>query len=261
MQYRVGDFAALTGVTVRALQHYDRVGLLTPSRTRSGHRVYSEADQKRVRHILALRAVGMSLQRIAEVLDAPPAQLPEIFQQQRTSLDQSRAGIDEAIRTLERLETAQGDSTTETVLDRLAAAVEMHDALESMRGYFSDEAWSKWGEHYFLDWPAPQWRVLFREVEASLHEEPESEHAQDLFDRWTTLWRSEVGSDPALVRAIHEGYGRAWSARARWPRELRRRYTEFRIEEIARFLGNAGMASWRRKGLVQPYTAGQRSSA
>ena len=62
MGYRVAEFANLTGVTVRALQHYDRLGLLRPSRTESGHRVYAEPDQARVRHILALRAVGMSLQ-------------------------------------------------------------------------------------------------------------------------------------------------------------------------------------------------------
>jgi len=70
MAYRVGEFATLTGVTVRALQHYDRLGLLKPSRTQSGHRVYADADKQRVRHILALRAIGMSLQQIAELLDA-----------------------------------------------------------------------------------------------------------------------------------------------------------------------------------------------
>lgn len=59
MPYRVGEFAALTGVTVRALQHYDRLGLLTPKRSDSGHRIYVETDRRRVRHILALRAVGM----------------------------------------------------------------------------------------------------------------------------------------------------------------------------------------------------------
>lgn len=124
MQYRVGEFAASTGVTVRPLQHYDRIGLLKPSRTEAGHRLYSEDDRQRVRHILALRAVGMSLPRIAEVLKASPVRLHDLFNVHRGSLEESRAGIDEAIRTLDRLEAGPGGLTTESVLDRLAAAVE-----------------------------------------------------------------------------------------------------------------------------------------
>ena len=31
---------------------------------------------------------------------------------------------------------------------------EMQGTLEAMRGYFSDEAWAKWGAQYFYDWPS-----------------------------------------------------------------------------------------------------------
>ncbi|HEX5107623.1 MAG TPA: MerR family transcriptional regulator [Vicinamibacterales bacterium] len=262
MHYRVGDFAALTGVTVRALQHYDRVGLLKPSRTESGHRIYSEADRQRVRHILALRSVGMSLQRIGEVLAAAPARLPEIFSAQRASLEEARTGIDEAIRTLERLAIEEDDaSNTPSLLDRLSATVEMHGVLESMRGYFSEDAWKKWGEGYFTDWPSPAWRAVFRDIEAALDIDPASDRAQELLKRATTLWDAAIGSDSVLRRAVREGYGNAWNARDRWPRELQRRYAEFRVEAIGKFLGNAAMASWRRNGLIHTYTTGQRTSA
>ena len=261
MHYRVGDFAALTGVTARALQHYDRMGLLKPVRTESGHRIYSRAQQQRVRHILALRAVGMSLHRVAEVLDAPAARLPGVFRAQRASLEQSRAGIELAIRTLQRFELASDDATTESLLDGLAAAVEMDDALQAVRGYFSDDAWARWGEDYFYDWPSPAWRTLFRDIEAALEISPESDRAQELLARATALWNASIGSDPALARAVGQGYGKAWNARDRWPRELQRRYAEFRIEAIAGFLGDAAKASWRRQGLMHTYTAGWRSSA
>jgi DNA-binding transcriptional MerR regulator len=259
MAYRVGEFATLTGVTVRALQHYDRFGLLKPSRTESGHRVYADADKQRVRHILALRAIGMSLQQIAELLDAPSARLTEALQTQRARLEQSRTGIEDAIRALRQVDAAS--DSTEGPLDRLASAVDMQEALEAMRGYFSDEAWTKWGEQYFYDWPTAAWRVLFRDIEASLDQDPASNRAQELLDRAMTLCDGSIGSDPALSRAVREGYGKAWQSRDRWPRELRRRYTEFRIEAIAKFLGEAGMASWRRRGLVQTYTTGRRSTA
>ena len=38
--YRIGEFAELAGVTVRALHHYDRIGLLKPQRSGSGSRLY-----------------------------------------------------------------------------------------------------------------------------------------------------------------------------------------------------------------------------
>ena len=142
MGYRVAEFANLTGVTVRALQHYDRLGLLRPSRTESGHRVYVESDQARVRHILALRAVGMSLQQIRDALDAPASRLAELFQVQRARLERSRTGIEEALGVLQQVEAAFGNAGPGP-LDRLASAVEMQDVLESMRTYFTDEAWTK----------------------------------------------------------------------------------------------------------------------
>ena len=253
MTYRVAEFAKLTGVTVRALQHYDRVGLLTPKRTDSGHRIYAESDRRRVRHILALRAVGMSLQQIGVLLKESASELPDAFHAQRTRLEQSRAGIEEALRVLRQLETPKGEAA-ESMLDRLAAAVEMQDVLESMRGYFSDEAWTKWGEPYFHEWPSAAWRALFRDVEAALGDEPDSDRALGLLERWMAQWRADIGADAALERAVREGYGKAWQARDRWPRELQGRFREFKIEEIGRFLGAVQMASWRRRGLVQTYT-------
>jgi hypothetical protein len=131
----------------------------------------------------------------------------------------------------------------------------MQEALESMRRYFSDEAWAKWGEPYFHDWPSAAWRALFREVEASLDDDPGSARSLELLNRSMTLWHADIGADAALARAVREGYGKAWHARDCWPRELQRRYAEFRIEEIARFLGAVQMASWRSRGLIHTYTA------
>ena len=254
MRYRVGEFAVLTGVTVRALRHYDRLGLLRVARTESGHRVYGDADRRRVRHILGLRTVGMSLHQIAALLKGPSSQIPDALRVQRANLEQSRTGIDEAIGVLRQLDVRDDGNQPDTLLDRLADGGEMHDALESMRGYFSDDAWSRWGQQYFDDWPSAAWRTLFRDIEASLEEDPAGERAQELLDRSTSLWDAAIGSDTQLSRAVREGYGKAWQARARWPRALQRRYAEFQIDAIAKFLGAAQMASWRRRGLIHSYT-------
>jgi hypothetical protein len=59
--YRIHEFAALAGVTVKALHHYDRLGLLKPSRTDAGYRVYVDADLERLEEIVALKSLGFSL--------------------------------------------------------------------------------------------------------------------------------------------------------------------------------------------------------
>jgi MerR family transcriptional regulator, thiopeptide resistance regulator len=66
----VGEAAAVAGVTVRTLHHYDRIGLLSPSgRTSSGYRQYSAADLDRLHQVLLYRELGFSLEDVAALLD------------------------------------------------------------------------------------------------------------------------------------------------------------------------------------------------
>ena len=79
--WKVGALAQLTGVTVRALHHYDHLGLLTPSRhTAAGHRLYTSDDVARLYRISSLRRLGFSLEHIAQVLDDPQWQLAQLVQ-------------------------------------------------------------------------------------------------------------------------------------------------------------------------------------
>jgi MerR family transcriptional regulator, thiopeptide resistance regulator len=70
--YTVGAAARLAGVSVRALHHYDRLGLLVPgARTPAGYRQYSLEDLRRLRQILFYRELGFGLEEIAEILADP----------------------------------------------------------------------------------------------------------------------------------------------------------------------------------------------
>ena len=69
---KVGELAKRTGLTVRALHHYDEIGLLRPSlHTGSGHRLYTAADIARLQQVLSLRQLGFALEEIRECLDRP----------------------------------------------------------------------------------------------------------------------------------------------------------------------------------------------
>ena len=70
MHHTVGDVAAMAGVTVRTLHHYDEIGLLSPSgRSGAGYRQYETADIERLQRILVYRELGFGLEQIAVLLD------------------------------------------------------------------------------------------------------------------------------------------------------------------------------------------------
>lgn len=67
--WKIGDLAKLTGLTVRTLQFYDQIGLFSSSGyTESGHRLYSESDLSRLHQILSLKELGLSLEEIKSAL-------------------------------------------------------------------------------------------------------------------------------------------------------------------------------------------------
>ena len=87
MGYTVGHLAKLTGVTVRTLHHYGRLGLLVPrDRSGAGYRRYADEDLERLRNILFYREFGFSLGEIASILDEPDGSTNGHLRRQRELL-------------------------------------------------------------------------------------------------------------------------------------------------------------------------------
>ena len=58
----VHEVSGLTGVSVRALHHYDRIGLLHPAKvTEAGYRLYDDAALERLQYILLFKELQFSL--------------------------------------------------------------------------------------------------------------------------------------------------------------------------------------------------------
>ena len=68
----VKEVAEMSGVSVRTLQYYDRIGLLCPGRSESGYRLYTDKDEVRLRQIMICRKCGMKLKSIKPFLEAAP---------------------------------------------------------------------------------------------------------------------------------------------------------------------------------------------
>ncbi len=85
---RVGDLAAATGLTVRALHHYEAIGLLEPTeRTTAGHRLYGTAAVERLYRIGLLQRYGLSLDQIRHSLDDPEWDLAALLARHLTEID------------------------------------------------------------------------------------------------------------------------------------------------------------------------------
>jgi len=65
----IGELAERTGVSARALRHYEDRDLLVPARDANGYRIYSESDIPRVAQIKAMIAAGLGTDTIRRYID------------------------------------------------------------------------------------------------------------------------------------------------------------------------------------------------
>ena len=94
----VNEISKLTGISVRALHHYDAIGLLKPTRvTEAGYRLYDGAALKRLQNILFFRELQFPLKEIKVILDNPRFDPGEALAQQIKLLELRRKHIDELI--------------------------------------------------------------------------------------------------------------------------------------------------------------------
>ena len=79
------EVAALAGVSVRTLHHYDRIGLLCPGRNAdNGYREYAEKDLDLLQQILFFKACGFSLAQIQTMLQSPAFDRDEAYALQKS---------------------------------------------------------------------------------------------------------------------------------------------------------------------------------
>ena len=94
----VHEVSALTGVSVRTLQHYDNIGLLRPAkRTEAGYRLYSDAELEKMQQILLFRELEFPLKDIRAIVEAPDFDTEKALDQQIRLLKLKRDHLDDLI--------------------------------------------------------------------------------------------------------------------------------------------------------------------
>jgi DNA-binding transcriptional MerR regulator len=153
--YQVKDVARMSGVSVRALHHYDEIGLLVPSgRTESGYRLYDDDDLLRLQQIFIGRELGMPLEEIKRSLEDPAFDRRAALERQREEITRraERAAamlraIDTALAALttEGDRTMKGDNGNRTLRDMSAEEITaLFDGFDP--SLHEDEVKRRWGK-------------------------------------------------------------------------------------------------------------------
>ena len=79
----VNEVSKLTGVSIRTLQYYDTIGLLSPTEyTKAGYRLYDDTAMERLQQILLFKELEFPLKEIKTIIDAPNFDRNKALEQQ-----------------------------------------------------------------------------------------------------------------------------------------------------------------------------------
>jgi MerR family transcriptional regulator, thiopeptide resistance regulator len=231
--YQPHEFARRAGVTVRTLHHYDRLGLLKPSRyTQAGYRLYSDQDLGRLQQVVTLKFIGLSLKQIKEILRRKSFDLATALRVQRQVIVEKRRQLDAAIRAIEKAEKvmASDQEPNWETFKKIIEVINMQSNMEWTKKYYSEEAQEEIAKRAatipreVIEQGQRDWAALIKDVESAVAagEDPASERAQSLAERWTTLVRGFTGGNSA----IQAGLNKMYADKGNWPASFPKPYSE-----------------------------------
>lgn len=212
----IGQLARRTGVSVRALRHYEQLGLIAaPLRLVSGYRVYDNARISQLYRVLALKALRLPLKDIAAGVGAdldPQALIAQQLVQVRMQLRAQQL-------LLNRLEEVQAQlqgnpvATTETLLH----AIEVTTMFEK---YYTDQQREQLKERAAtlgaeIGQAQQRWPALLAEVGAlyDAGTAPADPRVRALAQEWQALVQQFTGGDAGISASLTRMYQQEPQAR------------------------------------------------
>lgn len=206
MDYTVGQLAKLTGVTVRALHHYEKLGLLPASGcTQSGYRRYSEDDVLQLHRILACRQMGIPLKDIKPHLGAHASSLTSLLARQASALSTEIERLQGLLSVINRISAAVESNTDQDITPQLLSLM---NAMQTLNVHYTTEEL----EHLrsLRDTLSPEARAESASALADLLQQfssaasaglaPTSAGVADLARRWIELGESLASSEAIRVK-------------------------------------------------------------
>ncbi len=229
MAYKVGELAALAGVSTRTLRYYDRIGLLKPAVIReNGYRVYGAAEVDRLQQILFYRELGFELGTIGQILDAPGFDHAQALAGHLSALEQRKAQLETLIQTVKR--TLEKEKGEKDMTDKEKFEGFKREQIEKNEQAYGQEVRARYGDAAMDESNAraagmtqSQWEEAERlraEIDAALESamdagDPcgaEAARLCDLHRQWLTLYWGEK----RYSKGAHLAMGQMYAADERF---------------------------------------------
>lgn len=213
MTMTVKEVAALIGVSVRTLHHYDRIGLLSPERTASGYRAYSDEDLRRLQQILLFREMGLPLTEIKRLIDDPSFNRLQALTMHREFLLEQKRRLERMIDTVERSIRCEKGEMEMTGRQHL-------EGFDFSRNPYEEEARKRWGDRAVDEANArigamsPGEQAAFGEEMARVYRklaelrdrDPSSDEAQAAIGEWYDLLNRFGRYTPEMFKGLGQMY-------------------------------------------------------
>jgi len=195
MALTVGELSRLAGITVRALHHYDEIGLVRPSqRTAAGYRLYDDRDVLRLQQVLVFRELGIPLDEIGAAIDAAPDRGALLRKHRRelvgkrTRIDAMLAAVDAALEVLEKVNMTMQPEDFKTLFD----GFDPEDYEDEARTRWGTSAAYKESARRTSQYGKPAWEAIRRDSDAI--------HAR----LCELMQHGATASDPAVQAAVED---------------------------------------------------------
>ncbi|MCK0069974.1 MerR family transcriptional regulator [Kordiimonas laminariae] len=214
----IGDVAKQSGVTVRALRHYEDKGLLAPQRSESGQRVYRYRDILRLQQIQLLKRTGFSLEQIAGLLRSQEIPATDLLRMQKTVLEEKQKEITISLQAVE-------DTLTQLEARETSDLSTLCNMIKLGENAMSEEKWQKvWDKFYSpednVKWAKAKaaipddvitaneraWPDLLARTEKLVGTDPASPEAQAIVKEWNAMTQAIYDVDPSLMGKAAQMY-------------------------------------------------------
>ncbi len=261
MNYTVNQLAKLSGVTIRTLRYYDKIGLLKPAFVaENGYRYYQENELLLLQQILFFRALGFELKQIQTILKQSDFDKLAALQSHKKVLEEESKRLQTLMVTIGKtINHLQGNQT-----------MNEHEIFDGLDNY-SPEYQKFYRE--FMEKMGPEFKAqqaLMRAKERNRSEDEKKQLAQENEQIWNDLiavFRSGLKVDHAAVQDLmklyldlmdkHSGIILSQKVIERMPEVLRRmpegikktlekfpEFTSTHEAQLKRFDDNPGLADF-----------------
>lgn len=196
MHYKIKEVANISGVSVRMLHYYDKIGLLKPkSVSQAGYRLYTTDDINKLSQILFYRELDFSLEEIKKIIGTSNSSKLEVLKMQQQILSKKRDKIDAIIRAITKsiISLEQGEDTRDP---NILTSLDLAEMIRNKEQYKTDlmthlfvsdeDCGAKTSQYSNEDWTVVMFKMerILNEIADKSDKGPADAEIQDLISKY-----------------------------------------------------------------------------